>query len=91
LFRSVSRRHLIVSDNIYIRHKLATAVLAMGGRLKERAVFDSVSRIKSIQRGSWKLVAAVDSQEDSKKARNAHTRAQKKLPLSLRTQYAPPD
>jgi hypothetical protein len=100
-----SGRRLVVSDNFYTRHDLVKAILEMTdgetrmlgtvrqdwiGRLNSRAVKVSIERVRTSQRGSWELVAAVDSVADSKKAKDAHTRAQKRLPKNLRTEYSHP-
>ncbi|KUF85454.1 hypothetical protein AM588_10000940 [Phytophthora nicotianae] len=98
-------RRLLVSDNFYTRHTLAKAVLAITdgetrmlgtvrqdwiGSLNKDAVADSIARVKTKPRGSWELVAAVDSCLASKKDKAAHARKQKKVPAHLRTPYSPP-
>lgn len=105
LYPAESGRRLVISDNFYTRHDLAKAILAMtdgevrmlgtarldwAGRLNRDALADSVKRVAQMPRGSWELIAAVDSHVDSKKERDAHVRRQKKLPAHLRTAYAPP-
>ncbi|KAJ8576893.1 hypothetical protein ON010_g2316 [Phytophthora cinnamomi] len=94
-------RRLVVSDNFYTRHKLAKARLSMTdgsvrmlgtsrrdwvGHLNMGAVTDSIERVGQMPRGSWELVAAVDSFDDSKKAKEAHLRAQN----NYRNIFVPP-
>lgn len=89
LHQSTTGRRLVVSDNVYTRHALARAVFEMTdgdvrmlgtvrqdwvGRLNRVAVGDSMKRVAQMPRGSWELIAAVDSELDSKQARAAHAR-----------------
>ncbi|OWZ14902.1 hypothetical protein PHMEG_00011542 [Phytophthora megakarya] len=73
----VNAGRLVVCDNFYTRHTLAKAVLAMTDdevRLLAivGAVVNSIARVSKNPRGSWELIAAVDSTAFSKNAKKAH-------------------
>ncbi|POM65749.1 Hypothetical protein PHPALM_18494 [Phytophthora palmivora] len=93
---------LVVSDNVYIWHTFARAVMrftdnemhllgAVRFNLVERwnkaAFTESVARVAARDCGSWELVAAVDPVSDREKKGAKYKKAQHKKEKQLRTTY----
>ncbi|OWZ04152.1 hypothetical protein PHMEG_00023994 [Phytophthora megakarya] len=75
------------SEKTFLGHHDFQATMSRNRFQAIHAVVDSIGRVSKKPRGSWELIAAVDSTAFSKNAKKAHDRRQSKLP---RTAYPPP-
>lgn len=100
-----SGRRLLVCDNFYTRHVLASAIftltdsevrilgtvrLSLVDGWNRPALTESLNRMVSAGCGTWQRVAAIDPVPDWKKLQNEHTKTQNKLPARQRKEFKVP-
>ncbi|GMF51834.1 unnamed protein product [Phytophthora fragariaefolia] len=102
--RSPTGHRLVVSDNFYIRHTFAQALLQftdgemhllgavcinLVDKRNKVAVVAAVARVGAGEWGTWELVAAVGPEPEWEVKKKAHQNAQRRLAKAKRTQYEP--